>query len=112
MRYHVCLSFYNSHNYHACVSLLYSFTFLGLIVLSLSLTAATAQVSNWELESPNFEGLRVNVDEGNCRSGWVMERMSLHDPIIIFNVESEVQDCIIIIYQLVHTCTACMQYSV
>jgi hypothetical protein len=53
-------------------------------------------VANWELESPNFEGLRVNVDEGSNRSGWVMERMSLHDPIIIFNVESEVRALLLV----------------
>ena len=28
------------------------------------------------------------VDEGNDRAGWLMNRMSLHEPIVIFNVES------------------------
>ncbi|CAN0479623.1 unnamed protein product, partial [Discosporangium mesarthrocarpum] len=36
----------------------------------------------------NYEGLRVNVDEGEGRAGWIMNRMSLHDPVVIFNVES------------------------
>ncbi|KAG5186936.1 hypothetical protein JKP88DRAFT_348102 [Tribonema minus] len=54
-------------------------------------TAAAAKVPAWEVEVPNFEGLRVNVDEGGGRRGWAMARMSLHDPIVIFNVESEVE---------------------
>lgn len=28
------------------------------------------------------------VDEGDGRAGWLMNRMSLHEPIVIFNVES------------------------
>lgn len=45
-------------------------------------------MSQWETEKTNFEGLRVKVDEGNGREGWLMNRMSLHEPIVIFNVES------------------------
>lgn len=50
--------------------------------------AAVAKVSEWETEETNFEGLRVKVDEGEGREGWLMNRMSLHEPIVIFNVES------------------------
>eukprot|EP00904_Undaria_pinnatifida_P006639 jgi/Undpi1/3104/HiC_scaffold_15.g06478.m1 len=53
--------------------------------------AATAHVSQWKSEDTNFEGLRVAVDEGDGRAGWLMNRMSLHEPIVIFNVESEVE---------------------
>eukprot|EP00903_Cladosiphon_okamuranus_P014178 g13175.t1 len=53
--------------------------------------AAVGSVSNWETEETNFEGLRVKVDEGEGSEGWLMNRMSLHEPIVIFNVESEVQ---------------------
>ena len=36
-------------------------------------------------------GLRVNFEDPSDGShGWIMERMSLHDPIVIFNVESTV----------------------
>ncbi|CAM9315719.1 unnamed protein product [Scytosiphon promiscuus] len=52
---------------------------------------AVATVSQWETEETNFEGLRVKVDEGGGREGWLMNRMSLHEPIVIFNVESEVE---------------------
>lgn len=49
---------------------------------------AVESVSEWEAEEVNFEGLRVSVDEGNGRAGWLMNRLSLHEPIVIFNVES------------------------
>ncbi|CAM9127754.1 unnamed protein product [Laminaria digitata] len=53
--------------------------------------AAIAHVSQWKSEDTNFEGLRVAVDEGDGRAGWLMNRMSLHEPIVIFNIESEVE---------------------
>ncbi len=42
----------------------------------------------WELESPNYEGVRVNFgkEQGD---GWFLVRMSLHDPVIPMNVESD-----------------------
>jgi phosphomannomutase len=43
----------------------------------------------WSFEQPNFEGLRVkctNPDE----QGWFLIRMSLHDPVLPLNVESDV----------------------
>ena len=50
--------------------------------------AAVDQLSHWETEKANFEGLRVIVDEGEGRAGWLLNRMSLHEPIVIFTVES------------------------
>ena len=50
--------------------------------------AAAVTLSQWEAEITNYEGLRVKVDEGEGREGWLMNRMSLHEPIVIFNVES------------------------
>lgn len=55
-----------------------------------SSNAAVEGLPNWEVAVPNYEGLRVNVREAGGRSGWILSRMSLHDPIVIFNVESEV----------------------
>lgn len=43
----------------------------------------------WTLEKVNYEGWRVNVDEGDGKMGWVLLRQSLHDPIIVLNAESE-----------------------
>eukprot|EP00195_Chlamydomonas_chlamydogama_P017784 CAMPEP_0202892036 /NCGR_PEP_ID=MMETSP1392-20130828/1893_1 /ASSEMBLY_ACC=CAM_ASM_000868 /TAXON_ID=225041 /ORGANISM="Chlamydomonas chlamydogama, Strain SAG 11-48b" /LENGTH=606 /DNA_ID=CAMNT_0049575911 /DNA_START=302 /DNA_END=2123 /DNA_ORIENTATION=- len=46
---------------------------------------------HWKLDPINHEGWRVNVDEGDSRSGWLLLRQSLHDPLLVLNVESEVQ---------------------
>ena len=37
------------------------------------------------LEEPNFEGVRIKFPEG-----WMLLRMSLHDPIMPLNIESNV----------------------
>lgn len=54
----------------------------------LYLEAAIESEAGWEAEKVNFEGLRVSVEEGDGRAGWLMNRLSLHEPIVIFNVES------------------------
>ena len=36
---------------------------------------------------PNYEGIRVSFDDEEVR-GWMLVRMSLHDPVIPMNVES------------------------
>lgn len=58
------------------------------VCLSLVGQAAVNRLSHWESEKVNFEGLRVIVDEGEGRAGWLLNRMSLHEPIVIFTVES------------------------
>ena len=40
----------------------------------------------WELELPNYEGVRVNVP-----GGWFLLRKSLHDPVMPLNIESDVK---------------------
>ena len=46
-------------------------------------------IENWEIVSPNFEGLRVR-----CRAetvqGWFLLRLSLHDPVMPINIESDI----------------------
>ena len=44
----------------------------------------------WTLEAENHEGWRVRIDEGNGKEGWALLRMSLHDPLCVLNVESDV----------------------
>ena len=41
-----------------------------------------------EIVEPNYEGVRVNYDRDGSR-GWFLLRMSLHDPVMPLNVESE-----------------------
>lgn len=52
------------------------------------------------LVEPNFEGVRINFDKDNG-NGWALLRMSLHDPIMPLNIESnEVGGCDIIAKKL------------
>ena len=44
----------------------------------------------WSPETPNFEGIRVNC-KGKDEQGWFLLRMSLHDPVMPLNVESDVR---------------------
>ncbi len=51
--------------------------------------AKFAAVPGWTLVEPNYEGIRVscrNADE----EGWLLLRMSLHDPVMPLNIESNV----------------------
>ncbi|MBE6038122.1 MAG: phosphomannomutase/phosphoglucomutase [Anaerofustis stercorihominis] len=40
--------------------------------------------ADWSLEEPNYEGVRVNVP-----NGWILIRLSLHDPVLPINIETE-----------------------
>ena len=46
-------------------------------------------VDGWKVEDENYEGFRVNVDEGDGKRGWLLLRPSLHDPLLALNIESE-----------------------
>jgi len=48
-------------------------------------------MGNWQLEAENHEGWRVVVDEGDGLKGWCLLRPSIHDPLCVLNVESEVE---------------------
>ena len=51
------------------------------------LTAYAATQPGWSLAPSNFEGVRVNLDE-NHGNGWFLLRLSLHDPLLPLNIES------------------------
>ncbi len=54
------------------------------------LTEKVSDVDGWEIAEPNYEGLRVkctNKDE----QGWFLIRISLHDPVMPLNVESDIE---------------------
>ena len=42
-----------------------------------------------QLVTPNYEGVRIRFFENNCALGWCLLRMSLHDPIMPLNIESD-----------------------
>ncbi len=43
---------------------------------------------NFHVVAPNYEGIRVNFDDEEVK-GWMLIRMSLHDPIMPLNCEAE-----------------------
>ena len=47
-------------------------------------------IPGWEIAEPNYEGLRVKCT-GKNEKGWFLIRMSLHDPVMPLNVESEIK---------------------
>lgn len=47
-----------------------------------------ASQPGWTVVEPNYEGVRVSCDEA-AGNGWCLLRMSLHDPIMPLNIESD-----------------------
>lgn len=46
------------------------------------------ETSGLELQTPNYEGVRVNYDIDGAK-GWFLLRKSLHDPVMPLNIESD-----------------------
>ena len=42
----------------------------------------------WTVAPDNYEGVRISLDE-NHGNGWMLLRLSVHDPILPFNIESD-----------------------
>ena len=51
------------------------------------LTAYAQSKEGWSLAPSNYEGVRVNLDETHG-NGWFLLRLSLHDPLLPLNIES------------------------
>ncbi|MEA4964263.1 MAG: phosphomannomutase/phosphoglucomutase [Oscillospiraceae bacterium] len=51
------------------------------------LTAIVETKAGWSLAPDNFEGVRMNLDETHG-NGWFLLRLSLHDPLLPLNIES------------------------
>jgi phosphomannomutase len=60
----------------------------GAVVLE-KLAGLIEKEEGWSPEIPNYEGIRVNCSAGD-ENGWFLLRMSLHDPVMPLNVESNV----------------------
>ena len=54
------------------------------------LTAYASAQEVWSLAPSNYEGVRVNLDEAHG-NGWFLLRLSLHDPLLPLNIESNTQ---------------------
>lgn len=44
-------------------------------------------IDRWSIEPKNYEGIRINCEE---EKGWLLLRLSLHEPLLVLNVESNV----------------------
>ena len=51
------------------------------------LTAYAQKQPGWSLAPSNYEGVRVNLDDAHG-NGWFLLRLSLHDPLLPLNIES------------------------
>lgn len=65
------------------------FASYGTKVLA-DLQSKVALHKGWEIVSPNFEGIRVRCTSPD-QQGWFLLRMSLHDPVMPLNIESEIE---------------------
>ena len=54
------------------------------------LTAYAQNQAGWSLAPNNFEGVRVNMDKDHG-DGWFLLRLSLHDPLLPLNIESNTE---------------------
>ncbi len=66
--------------------LLEDFKPYGQLVIA-ELENYAANQPGWSLAPSNFEGVRVNLDAGHG-DGWFLLRLSLHDPLLPLNIES------------------------
>lgn len=53
-----------------------------------ALEVYASRQSGWSLAPDNFEGVRVNLDKDHG-NGWFLLRLSLHDPLLPLNIESD-----------------------
>ena len=61
----------------------------GKSVLAELTTKITFQ-EGWEVVVPNYEGIRVRCNSFN-EKGWFLLRLSLHDPVMPLNIESDIE---------------------
>ena len=57
------------------------------VIDTLTKTVEEGTLPGMTLELPNYEGVRIAFDE-TCGNGWLLIRMSLHDPLMPLNIES------------------------
>jgi phosphomannomutase len=54
-----------------------------------NLTQFATQQEDWQIVPNNYEGVRISCNAGD-EDGWFLLRLSLHDPVIPLNIESNV----------------------
>lgn len=58
------------------------------VIIDLGLFAGNK--TGWDIAPDNYEGVRINCDMPN-QKGWFLLRLSLHDPVLPLNIESEIE---------------------
>jgi phosphomannomutase len=53
------------------------------------LRAFVSTVPGWSIVPENYEGIRISCD-ATAGQGWLLLRLSLHDPVIPLNIESDI----------------------
>lgn len=56
------------------------------------LSEFVAETKGFEVEPENVEGIRVNLSNPFGK-GWFLMRMSLHEPLLVLQVENDISDC-------------------
>ncbi len=62
--------------------------YAGKVLDDLEAFAASDEAPSMSVVSPNYEGVRVDFDNGEVQ-GWFLLRKSLHEPLMPLNIESE-----------------------
>ena len=62
--------------------------YAGGVLDDLQEFAASDEAPSMSVISPNFEGVRVDYDDGEYQ-GWFLLRKSLHEPLMPLNIEAE-----------------------
>lgn len=47
-------------------------------------------IDGWSLVAENYDGIRITADESSG-NGWFMLRISLHEPLLVMNLESDIE---------------------
>jgi len=61
----------------------------GTAVIS-QLEAFATQQPDWQIVPNNYEGIRIAA-QSSAEDGWLLLRLSLHDPVLPLNIESNIQ---------------------
>lgn len=73
------------------------FRVYGQIIIE-GLKKYVEQIDGWTIEPKNYEGIKINCDKENG-DGWLLLRLSLHEPVLPLNIESDSDNGIKIILE-------------
>lgn len=62
----------------------------------------SSEISGWKEVEKNYEGVRIN-SVNKDESGWFLLRVSLHEPLLVLNIESDVEGGCNRIYSILET---------